>query len=164
MTTQAWRETWERLYRQAYPDIYRALVATLFDADLAADALHDAFVQGIQRPPPHDENLRGWVYRVALRSARRARLRSRLLAPIGAIFGPAEQRAGRAAEDVLDRLTVGQLLKLLTERQRAVVVAYFYLGLRQEDIAERMGIRRGTVAATLAHAIERMRKGESRVI
>ena len=47
---------WERVYRAAYPSVYRALVATQLDADLAADALHDAFLAGLDRPPLHDAN------------------------------------------------------------------------------------------------------------
>lgn len=165
MASEAGPERWERLYRQAYPDIFRALVATLLDEEAAADAMHDAFVEALRRPPPRDQNLRGWLFRVALRSARRARRRSSLLLPLEFLFGaPAEPREESTVDAVLDRLAVGDLLKLLTERQRSVVVAFFYLGLKQEDIADQLGIRRGTVAATLAHAIARMRKGDSHVV
>jgi predicted RNA polymerase sigma factor len=67
------RVDWERVYRQAYPSVYRALVATLFDLDLAADALEDAFVAGLDRPPLHDANIPGWLFHVAIRKAGRAR-------------------------------------------------------------------------------------------
>ncbi|MGH2377108.1 MAG: RNA polymerase sigma factor [Candidatus Limnocylindria bacterium] len=165
MATRAWKETWDRLYREAYPDIFRALVATLLDEEAAADAMHDAFLDGLNRPPPNEVNLRGWLFRVALRKARRAKRRASLLHPVALLFGlEAERRQRSEVDAVLDRVAVGRLLEILTERQRAVVVAYFYLGLRQEDIAEQLGIRRGTVASTLAHAIERMRKGESHVV
>lgn len=165
MAEDAWPEAWERLYRRAYPAIFRALVATLFDEEAAADAMHDAFLEGLRKPPPRAENLAGWLFRVALRKARRARRRSSLLMPLQLLFGlEAEPRVPSPADAVLDRVTVGQLLKLLTDRQRSVVVAHFYLGLKQEEIAELLGIRRGTVAATIAHALDRMRKGETRVV
>lgn len=32
-------------------------------------------------------------------------------------------------DELLDRLSVGELLKLLTPRQRSIVVAYFYLAV-----------------------------------
>lgn len=159
------RQRWERLYRQAYPAIFRALVATLFDEEAAADAMHDAFLEGLRRPPAHDVNLSGWLFRVALRKARRARVRSALFVPLEWLIGPStEPRDSSMTDRVLSRISVGQLLRLLTERQRSVVVAYFYLDLRQEDIAQLLGVRRGTVASTLAKAIERMRKGESHVV
>ena len=59
---------------------------------------------------------------------------------------------------ILDRLEVGRLLALLTERQRRVVVAHYYLGLTQEEIADALGVRRGTVSATVSQSLARMRE------
>lgn len=150
---------WERLYRTVYPSVYRALVATLLDADAAADALHDAFVAGLDRPPLHDSNVAGWLFRVAVRKAGRARRRPTLRLD-DARRAPSERNE---VDALLDRLSVGQLLRLLSARQRSIVVAYFYLDQSQEQIAELLGIRRGTVAATISQALSRMRKGDSHV-
>jgi len=150
---------WERLYRTVYPSVYRALVATLLDADVASDALQDAFVAGLDRPPLHDANVAGWLFRVAVRKAARARRR-----PTLRLDDASRMASGRNQIDaLLDRLSVGQLLRLLSERQRSIVVAFFYLDQSQEQIAELLGIRRGTVAATISQALTRMRKGESHV-
>lgn len=149
---------WERLYRHAYPSVYRALVATLLDPDLAADALQDAFLAALERPPAHDGNVAGWLFRVAVRRAGRARRRRMFGLQPGAVSAERDEIAA-----LLDRLSVGQLLRLLTPRQRSIVVAYFYLDQTQEQIAELLGIRRGTVAATISQALARMRKGEGHV-
>jgi len=53
---------------------------------------------------------------------------------------------------------------LLTQRQRAVVIAHYYLGLTQQEIADALGIRRGTVGATLSQALRQMRRGGSYVV
>jgi RNA polymerase sigma factor (sigma-70 family) len=58
----------------------------------------------------------------------------------------------------LDRLEAGRLLALLTARQRAIVLSHYWLGMTQEEIAEAFGIRRGSVGATIAQALARMRK------
>jgi len=105
-----------------------------------------------RRPPATDQNLIGWVYRVALRKARRSRGRA------GAV-----QLRAVSAEDgrlgaTLDALEVGRLLDLLTHRQRVVVVAHYFLGLTQLEIAERLGIKRGTVGATITQSLSRMRR------
>ncbi len=149
---------WERLYRTVYPSVYRALVATLLDADAAADALHDAFVAGLDRPPLHDSNVAGWLFRVAVRKAARARRPTLRLDD--AHRAPSERNE---VDALLDRLSVGQLLRMLSARQRSIVIAYFYLDQTQEQIAELLGIRRGTVAATISQALSRMRKGEGHV-
>ena len=48
---------------------------------------------------------------------------------------------------------------MISARQRAMVIAEYYLDLDQEEMARIFGVRRGTVAATLAQARARMRTG-----
>jgi RNA polymerase sigma factor (sigma-70 family) len=147
------RDDWTTLYRNAVPRVYRALLATLRDPALAEDALHEAFAEGLRRTPASGENLPGWLFRVALRRASRRRWG----------FAPLRGQEKRAAADeldaVLDRLEAGRLLALLTERQRAVVVAHYYLGLTHAETADLFGVRPGTVSATIAQALSKMRKG-----
>jgi RNA polymerase sigma factor (sigma-70 family) len=143
---------WGELYDQAFPQVYRALVATTFDRERALDGLHDAFEEGLRHPPVDDRNLEGWLYRVALRKTRRGIFRSQR---------DVSFEAGSSGDEVaaiIERLEVGRLLALLTERQRAIVVAHYYLGLTQDEIAEGLGIRRGTVSATVSQSLARMRE------
>jgi len=143
---------WEELYDRAFPQVYRALMAATLDRDRTLDGLHDAFEEGMRHPPSDDRNLEGWLYRVALRKTRRG------------LFRTARETVmrERASEDptmrVLRRLEVGELLALLSERQRTIIVAHYYLGLTQEEIAEALGIRRGTVSATVSQSLARMRR------
>ena len=145
-------ERWGELYDRAFPQVYRALVATTFDRERALDGLHDAFEEGLRHPPADDRNLEGWLYRVALRKMRRGLLRAVREAHM--IELPADDPTAA----VLGRLEVGRLLELLTERQRAIVVAHYYLGLSQQEIAAALGVRRGTVSATVSQSLARMRK------
>jgi RNA polymerase sigma factor (sigma-70 family) len=145
-------DRWADLYDRAFPQVYRALVAATFDRERALDGLHDAFEEGLRNPPPDDRNLEGWLYRVALRKTRRGIFRAQREVSI---------EAGSSTDEVaaiIQRLEVGRLLALLTERQRAIVVAHYYLGLTQDEIAEGLGIRRGTVSATVSQSLARMRE------
>ena len=146
-------DRWGTLYRASAPRVYRALVAVLMDRDAALDALQEAFYEGLRRPPPDDRNLEGWLYRVALRKARRSFARPR---PVRLTLAPP---ASGGIDLMLDRLEAGRLLALLTVRQRAIVVAHFYLGLTHEEVARLVGVRRGTVGATIAQSLKRMRAG-----
>lgn len=146
---------WEALYREAFPRVYRAVLAVVNDREAALDALQDAFEEGLRRPPPHDANLVGWLYRVAVRRARHGRRR--------AADVPVSLRLpddGRTIERSLAQLEAGRLLDLLTPRQREIVVAHYYLGLTQEQIATRLGIARGTVGATISQALAVMRRDD----
>jgi len=145
-------ERWQELYDRAFPQVYRALVAATLDRERALDGLHDAFEQGLRHPPADDRNLEGWLYRVALRKTRR-----------GIFLRGREVELTELSSDdptaaLLRRLEVGRLLALLTERQRAIVVAHYYLGLSQEEIAKALGVRRGTVSATVSQSLARMRE------
>ena len=146
-------ERWAALYDRAFPQVYRALVAATFDRERALDGLQDAFEEGLRHPPRDDRNLEGWLYRVALRKTRRGLFQSKREGPI------VEQAGTDDVAAILDRLEVGRLLALLTERQRAIVVAHYYLSLTQEEIADALGVRRGTVSATVSQSLARMREG-----
>jgi DNA-directed RNA polymerase specialized sigma24 family protein len=114
-------ERWEQVYRQEFARVYRALLAVLRDPDRALDALQDAFVAGLRKPPAEDDDLAGWLFVVAVRSGRRG-LRRRFLG-----LDHARSRVSKdQVEASLDRMEVGRLLAGLTERQRAMVVAQFY--------------------------------------
>ena len=151
------RERWAVLYRDAFPRVYRALVAAFLDRDAALDGLHDAFEEGLRRPPSDKRNLEGWLYRVALRKARRGWRRSARNVTLE--FAPSTDDG---IDRTLDRLEIGRLLGMLTDRQRQIVVAHFFLELRHEDIADLLAIRPGTVAATISQAVGKMRKETER--
>src|SRR5260370_2311384 len=62
------REDFDRLYRSAYPRVYRTLSAILSDPEAAEDCAQDAFVQAFQawkrwRP---DAPAEAWVHRIAV--------------------------------------------------------------------------------------------------
>jgi RNA polymerase sigma factor (sigma-70 family) len=150
--TQA-RADWEHLYRRAFPEVYRAVLAVVLDPDIALDSVQDAFEIGLRNPPTSETNLSGWLFRVAIRRAMRVRLRR-----------PPRQIPAALRNDLdraLDRIETKRLLEMLTPRQRSIVVAHYFLGLRQEEIASLLGLRRGTVGATISHALARMREENS---
>jgi RNA polymerase sigma-70 factor (ECF subfamily) len=128
-------------------------VAALFDREAALDALHDAFEEGLRRPPRDERNIEGWLYRVALRKARRAWRRTARNVSLAAAPTTPD-----STDRTLDRLEIGRLLAMLTVRQREILVAHYFLGLRHDEIADLLAIRPGTVAATINQAISRMRR------
>jgi RNA polymerase sigma factor (sigma-70 family) len=145
-------ERWEQLYRQEFARVYRALLAALRDPDRALDALQDAFVAGLRKPPAREDDLAGWLFVVAVRSGRRSFRR-----PFMRLDHARSHVSKDEIEASLDRMEVDRLLAGLSERQRAVVVAQFYLGMDHREIARHFGIKTGTVSATLAQAKARMR-------
>ena len=122
--------------------------------DEAEDALHDAFLKGLERSTSRSiSSVDGWLFVVASRSWRRRRIRERLLLPWTLL---AKQEAPARDEEQAD---VFDALRALTLRQRQVVVLRFLIGMSQEETAQLLGIARGTVAATTNQAITAMRLG-----
>lgn len=151
MTNDEPRAHWDRLYEDAFPRLFKAVAAATGDRDAALEGLHEAYLEGLRRPPRSQANLAGWLYRVALRKARRR--------PIVRWLCAAQTDEIASA---LDRIQANELLALLTPRQREIVVGSYFLGLTQEDIARALDLKRGTVAATLSQALTRMQRTEVR--
>jgi RNA polymerase sigma factor (sigma-70 family) len=150
--------------RRATPDdlarLYEArgstfvAVAAGVCGDGAADAVHDAFVRALLRLGSLRSRgaLESWVWRIVLNEARR-RARS------GRVADVLVDTEEAAAEGTADPRTtrVRALVARLPRRQREVVFLRYFADLDEASIAAALGIRRGTVAATLHHVHVRMR-------
>jgi RNA polymerase sigma factor (sigma-70 family) len=144
------RADWLCGCEDAYPAVYRALIAMGTQQADAGDALQDAFVDALRerRVVAHPA---GWLFVAAQRHLRRARWRHRIFAPLDAVRGSI--RSDRDQE--IDLLVE---LGRLTERQRTVIVARYVLGLSQRETAVLLGVARGTVAATTYQATTLLRE------
>jgi RNA polymerase sigma-70 factor (ECF subfamily) len=142
---------WELAYREAFPRVYRGVVALGARPDEAEDALQDAFVKGMRRSGIRTVD--AWLFVVAVRSWRRRRLRDRLLLPFAAA-----SREVVPEQDHASRVAFLAALRALPERQRQIVVARYIVGLSQEETASALGISRGTVSATTTQAAAALRR------
>jgi RNA polymerase sigma-70 factor (ECF subfamily) len=141
-------ETW---YRRAHPRLLWSLSFVCGDADLAREITDEACVRALDRWERVSvmSSPDGWTYRVALnllrRRGRRAALERTLLArqPVPPTLPP-------PAVELWD------IVRSLPERQRKAVVLRYVADLPENEIAEVMGIARGTVAATLRDARQRL--------
>jgi RNA polymerase sigma factor (sigma-70 family) len=137
-------------YRAESPAMVGVLHAAIGNRALAEDAVAEAFARAWARWSTVGamERRTGWIYRVALNqchsSHRRRRLEQRHLdrspAP-GAVPPP---------EPVDERLLAA--LGDLSPRARTAVVLRYAADLSEPDVADAMGVSRGTVATTLHRA------------
>ena len=146
------RLRWESAYRNAYPNVYRGLVAMGARPDEAEDALQDAFVKGLERPGDFPTtSVDGWVFVVASRAWRQRRMRDRVLLP-WTIWADRPAASADGSADVL------AALRRLPLRQRQIVVARYIGGLSQAETAELLGVARGTVSAATTQALASLRR------
>jgi RNA polymerase sigma factor (sigma-70 family) len=92
-----------------------------------------------------------WLWKAVVNSARNVRARSPLVA--------GDPQIDAAANDVADeqREAVRAAVAALPERQRLALFLRYYADLDYAAIAAALGVRRGTVSATLNHAHEALR-------
>jgi RNA polymerase sigma-70 factor (ECF subfamily) len=139
----------EPWYQREYPRVLATLVLVVGDSDLGRDAADEAFARALARWSSVGLMVSpaGWTYRVALNLARRAAAERRLL------------RLARPREPELPgpAVELWEVVRQLPRRQREVVVLRHLLDLREREIAEVLGIRRGSVSRSLAAAHQTLR-------
>jgi RNA polymerase sigma-70 factor, ECF subfamily len=122
------------------------------DSHAAEDAVADAAAKLMRRWDAGSvSDPAGWVYRVAVRAARRARWRrSREPAEVGLV----------ETADIYADPDLWRAIEALPARQRQAIVLRYLLDLTQADVARAMGVAPGTVAALLNQGRARLRSSE----
>ena len=153
------QEDFDRLYRAAYPRVYRTLTAILGDAAEAEDCAQDAFIHAYRawrrwRPTAPAE---AWVHRIAVNRAisyrRRAKLRS-----VGEVlrrFGKPPLSADPG--DLVTRPDLVRALRSIPPKLAAAIVLRYYHGYNNREIAAAIGVSERTVGTRLRQAGERLR-------
>ena len=136
--------TFEDWYRQLYPRFVTTLAVTLGSSDEAAEVAGDAFVAAYEQWDRVGamDNPAGWTYRVAMNRARRRGRRRRTEQDRALHLAP----SAPTGEGLLE---LCELLGDLPPRMRQVVALRHVADLTEIDVAEVLGISRGTVSSTL---------------
>ena len=146
----------EELYRSRFDVFARVAASVTGDSERARDAVQEAFAIAVRKRGSFrgDGPLEAWVWRIVLNAARSDVPRS-----IPAVdFEEQAATNGYPERDAELRMTLARL----PERQRTAVFLRYYADLDYVAIGEALGIRPGTVAATLnaAHTALRSRLEE----
>jgi RNA polymerase sigma-70 factor (ECF subfamily) len=148
----------EELYRRLYDVFVRVAASVTGDSERARDAVQEGFATAVQkrRSFRRDGPLEAWVWRIVLNAARSDVRRA--VPVIGYDDAPAPN--GHPEQDAELRVALARL----PERQRTAIFLRYYADLDYVAIGQALGIRTGTVSATLnaAHAALHMQMEEVR--
>jgi RNA polymerase sigma-70 factor (ECF subfamily) len=143
------REGVEAVYRADAERLWRAIYAFAGDAEIASDAVAEAFAPVLNRGAAVRDPA-AWIWRTAFRlsagSLRARSLGDRLLAV------PVEHVDRYADPDLLEAL------RKLPDAQRAAVILFYYADLPIRDIAARLGSNSLAVRANLSRGRGRLRQ------
>ena len=152
------------LVRAYVDDVYRTALRVLGDADLAADATQDAFVNAIGALARFrgESSLRTWLQRIAVNAAHsigRRRMRRREVALEAAVATPAsgprldERTVVRAELDRAERA-----LAKLPEKQRLCVSLRIQEDLSYAEIGEIVGCSEAAARVNYHYGVQRLRE------
>ena len=146
------RTSVEALYRADAERLWRALYAFGGDAEIASDAVNEAYLQVIGRGDAVRDPA-AWVWRSAFRIARGALQNRRADANRNAGSGTTAAELDRYADP--DLLAA---IRRLPEGQRAAVILFYYADLPVREIADRLGTNSLAVRANLSRGRRRLRQ------
>jgi DNA-directed RNA polymerase specialized sigma24 family protein len=140
-------------YAAGFARVRRAVTLAVGDAGLAEEATAEAFARALLHWPSVSRMGRpdAWVYRVALNQVRsrlrRNQLEERWLA---------RQRIGYYPPPPEPQTALWAAVAQLAPRARTAIALRYVADLSEAEVADAMGITRGTVAATLHKARARL--------
>ncbi len=141
-------DEWERLYRAENPRIWRALVASYGDPEVAADAAAEAFVQAIGSATTI-RDAASWIWKAAFKIAA-GELQRR-----GTLDELKHQEVYEMADPELPRLI--EALRQITPSQRTVVVLHDYADRPTEEISAILDMKLPTIHVHLSQGRKRLR-------
>jgi RNA polymerase sigma factor (sigma-70 family) len=148
----------EALYRRLFDVFVRVAASVTADPERARDAVQEAFATAVRKRGSfrREGPLEAWVWRIVLNAARSDARRG--IPTVG--YDEATGSNGRPERDAELRVALARL----PERQRIAIFLRYYADLDYAAIGQALGIRTGTVAATLnaAHAALRNQLEEVR--
>ncbi len=140
-------EVW---YRREHSRLVNSVFLLSGSVEVAREAADEAFARAAARWDRVRvmESPGGWVFRVAVNLVRRERRRARReTVAVGRIGGPIEM-----GDVELPDSQLWAAVRSLPDRQRAAIVLRYVGDLKEAEIAEVLGVSRGTVASNLSRA------------
>ena len=143
----------EALFRAHWPSAYRAAYLIVHDSAAAEDIAQEAFLAAVRRLDRFDRNrpFGAWLYRIVVNRAIDWARARKLRAEAELVDAPAFDEVAISDE------VVGALAGL-TPEHRAVIVLRHLLGYTPGEIAELLGLPRGTVNSRLRRGLDTLRE------
>jgi RNA polymerase sigma-70 factor (sigma-E family) len=150
---------YDDLYSALWPRLVRTAYAVSGDLGVAEDAVQTAFAKAyrswrrISRLEAPEAYLRRMAVNEVLNDRRLARRRHE----ISSAEPPESTATGRSGDDALVQDEMWRVVLSLPPRQRAVLVLRYYEDLSEQQIADVLGCRPGTVKSQASAALASLR-------
>ena len=152
-------DAFAELARVAVVRLDQAARLILRDPELARDAVQEGLIRAWRDLPKlrDPDRFDGWLYRLTVNSCiDQTRRRKRRPIEVELTVGHAPEIADMAGA-LADRDHIDGVLRHLDERERAIVVLHYFLGMPLTEVAATLGVPVGTVKSRLHRALGEMR-------
>ena len=150
----------ERLYLESYSLVFNYVCYRTSDPQITEDIVAEAYLlaaRSFNKFDPARSKFSTWVTTIAL-NCMRSYYRKRRIGTVALDDAPQNALAVQGDQDAVDdRELVMQLLGVLDNDERGLVLMKYREGMRNVDIAHRLGMNASTVSTKLANALARMR-------
>lgn len=144
----------DALFERRYAELVRALAVAFGDADAAADAVQEAFIQADRRwrTIGQYDDPAAWIRRVAINRLRNRHRNLRRRTEIIAAIRPV------SVEDLTaDLLDLRRAIDALPEKMRLAVCLHHVAGCTIDEVAMALDVSPGTIKSNLHDARQRLR-------
>ena len=156
--------TFEEVYREFYPRVYRFLLSKIGDNEAAEDLAQEVMVAAFRNYASYDparSSLATWVFVIARNRLKNYYRDRRITESIDAKEG-FDLPSGEALQDEAvafqeQRELIRRALDELDERDRAIVEGCFLLDKTNVEIAEELGITANNVGVAKKRALAKLR-------
>lgn len=154
----------ERLYRESYAMVYNYVCYRMPGSPAVEDVVSEAFMlaaRNFHRYDPLRSKFSTWVVSIAKNCVNSYYRKARTTVALEDV--PESAVSVETDQDTADdRAFAEQLLSTLDEDERELVFRKYYLGMRNVEIAEELGINASTISTRLARALSKMRQAAGR--
>ena len=148
----------EAIYRRRFADFVGVAASIVGEREAAREAVQEAFASVVRgrRGFRGEGALEAWVWRAVINAARKQRRRARREPP------PEYVPSANGTAPEPERSELATLVAALPERQRLVLFLRYYADLDYREIARILGVKTGTVSASLHAAHHTLRRDLSK--
>lgn len=151
----------EELYSLVYKDLYRSAYFCLSNRDDAEDVVSETFFQAYKglHNLRDDTLFSAWIFKILYTLCKKKKAEYVLQKNFDPIDDLTYELCDKHDEgDVIDRVTLVNALKTLSESERMAVILHSYLGYNGAEIAKILNCPHGTVNSKISRAHKKLRE------